>query len=641
MDLERWDQWLEHGMAVLIGIAMGWAVFAFGGVRVQDFLIVEILVGLALVLWVVRLWFVPSHRLLWPPVCWGVLIFLGWAAWRAVEAPVGHVAWAEWMRIATYGALFFVTVNNLHRQETAQRIAWSLVAMATLLCFYGAWQFATNDNTVLGAARSPNYARRASGFYFNPNHFAGLLEMLLPLAITTVIAGRMKPLGRVVLGYAALVMLAGLALTFSRAGWIAAAVGLGFVLVALARNRDYRWPAIACLGVLLLGAGVVASRSAVLAQRIQTSHDLDPEARNSRPQIWRCAIAMWRDHPWFGVGPAHFNERFPQYRPERVHGEPRRAHNDYLDALADWGVAGAALIALPWLLLAYGVARTLRQVRRDPGDLEVKRSGRYSFVLGAAAGLLALLVHAFADFNFHVPANAMVAVALMGFLTGYSRYATDDWWVSSRWPWRILVTVFIALPLLAVLGWDLSRRVPEVRRLERAHDAPPLSDKQLEEFQAAWTANPTNPWTAGYIGEVYRLRSFAGMAGHEELAREALRWFERASQLNPFQAVFHTRAGLCLNWLGDFEAAEKEFEIALKLDPNGIVTSYQMGWHKMNQGDTAAAREWFDRSANLGWPPYQPALDALRRLNELETPPTPPATPPSPSTDADRGQSPG
>jgi hypothetical protein len=38
--------------------------------------------------------------------------------------------------------------------------------------------------------------------------------------------------------------------------------------------------------------------------------------------------------------------------------------------------------------------------------------------VGAAAGLSALLLHALIDFNFHIPANAVVAAVLAGLLLG-------------------------------------------------------------------------------------------------------------------------------------------------------------------------------------------------------------------------------
>jgi tetratricopeptide (TPR) repeat protein len=449
--------------------------------------------------------------------------------------------------------------------------------------------------------------------------------MLLPWTVATVIAGRIAAVGRVLLGYAGLVMIVGLTLTFSRGGWLASGIGLGCVLLVLTRHRDYRKPALACMTILVLAAGVVFMRAPVMQQRLENAHDLNPTSRNSRPNIWRAAVGMWRDHPWLGVGPAHFSVRFKQYRTHWAHGEPYRAHNDYLNTLSDWGLAGTTVIAIPWVLLGYGVARTLRQVRRDPGNLEAKRSRRYAFVLGGAGGLVALLVHSFFDFNFHIPANAMVAVTWMALLAGYSRYATDNWWVSSGRPWRLAVIALIALPLLGTLLWDLSRRGRETLHLVRAGRGPALSDGQLIEYKAAWKIEPRNARTAAHIGEVLRRRSFEGLPEHKAMAREALEWFTIAARIDPFHPVYRFSAGMCLDWLEEYDRADRHFEAALALDPEGRITSYYMGWHQLQLGKPAAAREWFVKSVSQGWPPYQPAVDALARL---ET--SPPLTAPPP-----------
>ncbi len=614
MDAERWDAWLERLILALVGTALGFGILAFGGVRPRDFVIVEALVALAALVWLVRIWSVKSHRLLWPPVCWGVLIFAGWAVWRATEADIPYLAWGEVMRILTYTALFLVVLNNLHRQDAAQGLAWFVVGLATLLCFYGVWQATTGQNTVWGMDRvDPEYLRRGSGSYVNPNHFAGLLELLLPLTLSMTIASRMKALGRVLLVYATLVMLAGLTFTFSRGGWLAAGFGMMCVLVTLTRSRDYRWPALASIAVIAAVAIGFSFRSEMMKRRLETSHDLNPKARNSRPNIWRPTIAMWRDHPWFGVGPAHFNERFKSYRTFWAHGEPERAHNDYLNALADWGVAGTAVAVLPWALLAYGAGRTLRQVKRDPGSIEVKRSGRYAFVLGACASIAALLAHSLTDFNFHIPGNALVAITWIGLLAGYSRYATDDWWVSSRRPWRLMMTLVI-LTLAAVLARDFVIRGREQLHLVRSSKFPIASDAQLAELTAAWKLAPGNAWNAYEIGEVHRLRAFTGMDGFKERALEALQWFHRAGETNRFHPAFPIREGMCLDWIGKHDDAGERFRHAHELDPQGYVTSCFLGWHELQVGNDTTAREWFIKSTEQAWPPYEPAMNYLRLL---------------------------
>ena len=118
-------------------------------------------------------------------------------------------------------------------------------------------------------------------------------------------------------------------------------------------------------------------------------------------------------NPVWGVGPGHYDYRFRQYRPEQVQVRPVYAHNDFLNTLADWGVAGTALVAAAWVFLYSGVWRTWRFVRASASDLGEKPSNKFAFVLGAALGLIALFCHSVVDFNMHIPANAILAIALM------------------------------------------------------------------------------------------------------------------------------------------------------------------------------------------------------------------------------------
>jgi len=617
MDTETVDRWLERVILGLVLAALAFAILGFAAVRVQEWLVVQGLVGLAVAVGIVRLWVNPDLRLLWPPACWGVLAFAGYAVWRWTEADVEHLARGELARILTYAALFFVIVNNLHRQATTQAVVVALLGLAVLLGFLAAWQFATQADLVWGLSRGGGYGRRAGATYVNPNHFAGLLALLLPVAVALAIAGRMRVVWRVVLVYAVLVLLAALGFTISRGGFLAAGAGLLFTLALLMLHRDYRLLALAGAALLLVGGSVVAwkaTRDVALSRRITEGFDeADKAAINSRQHIWPATAAMWRDHRGFGVGPGHFATRFKQYRTAAVFHDPGHAHNDYLQALAEWGVVGAALAAVPFLLLGWGVWRTHGQVQRAPADLEVRRSSKYAFVVGAAGGLVALLVQACFDFNWHIPANALVAVTWMALLTGYLRFATDAWWLSARGGWRAAATL-LGLALLAPLGWDVQHRGRETVHLLRAARAPVASEARLAELRAAWAIEPLNPQTAYDLGEHLRLRAVTGAGDRAAQLAEAVTWFERAVALNPHDRSNHLGLGRALDLAGRRDEAGRAFAAALQVDPNGRITSFFQGWHALRGGDVQAAEAWFVKSIGQGWPQYEPAL---RYLGEI------------------------
>ena len=78
-----------------------------------------------------------------------------------------------------------------------------------------------------------------------------------------------------------------------------------------------------------------------------------------------------------------------------------------------------------------------------------------------------------------------------------------------------------------------------------------------------------------------------------------MKWLARVQALNPHDAYGFLRYGMCLDRLDRHEEAEKYFNRAEALDPNGYYTVALVGWHYVQTGDYAAALPWFVRSLDL------------------------------------------
>jgi O-antigen ligase len=83
--------------------------------------------------------------------------------------------------------------------------------------------------------------------------------------------------------------------------------------------------------------------------------------------IWKSALAMLRDHPWFGTGLDTFQISFPPYR-EAIYwnlewnGTPEKAHNFIMQTAATMG--GLELLAFFWMHAAW-VLSSFRDWRRQ------------------------------------------------------------------------------------------------------------------------------------------------------------------------------------------------------------------------------------------------------------------------------------
>ncbi|MBI3191989.1 MAG: tetratricopeptide repeat protein [Pedosphaera parvula] len=108
-----------------------------------------------------------------------------------------------------------------------------------------------------------------------------------------------------------------------------------------------------------------------------------------------------------------------------------------------------------------------------------------------------------------------------------------------------------------------------------------------------------NGETAYGVGEALRQQSWQGNDDYAKLATEAMKWFERAIILNPFDPYPPLRYGMCLDWLDKHGQAVAYYERARRADPNNYYILAHLGWHYVQSGDHAAARKWFTQSLKV------------------------------------------
>ncbi len=148
---------------------------------------------------------------------------------------------------------------------------------------------------------------------------------------------------------------------------------------------------------------------------------------------WRTALWMLEEHPIAGVGHGAFRAAFAPARLELVDEGVKffrsqenvifaNAHNEYLEAAAEWGVPG--LLALAWALYVL-----LRQMRRLPGpggsairgDPRGAVATRPSDAAVAWAGITAYAVMSIAFFPFRIALTAYPAVLLLAWIFAAAR----------------------------------------------------------------------------------------------------------------------------------------------------------------------------------------------------------------------------
>ncbi len=567
-------------------------------------------------LWIARIWAERHFRLLWPPICWAVLLFCLYALARCRSVPVEFAGRQQLVHVLVYGTLFFLILNNLNHKNSAALVSLTLIAVGFVLAMLALYQFATHAARLWGEARPAQYLGRGSGTFVNPNHLAGFLAIVTPLALAYTVMGRFSPTVKVLLAYGAVTMLAGIVVSLSRGGVVAAGVSLAVFCLALLVQGDFWRPALVTLVLLIaLGAGLLSQASS-LQKRFDTIQDKG-KLRDLRPCYWEAAWRLFDRNPTLGIGPGHYDIEFPSVRPLIVQQRPRYVHNDYLNTLCEWGLAGLAIIAAAWALLYAGVFQAWRGVRKAPNELGSRSSGGAAFVAGAAVGLLALLIHCVVDFDMQIPAIALTVVTLMALLAAHWRFATERFWINPGRTGKLLLTFSVAAAA-AWLSAQALRQGGEAWWLARAMSPSSTSGERIA--ACAIKAHQAEPmdWEANYkLGEFSWSLSLLDKPDDPKRVNEALGWFALAARLNPFDAYSLVGCGMCLDRIGRAREATPYFQRAARDDPNNSYIALEEGRHCVALADYPAAQRWFERaiqhpSSEQEW------LDALGEKELLE-----------------------
>jgi O-antigen ligase len=601
MDREQADQWCEWAILGLVLLTAVFGPIINGAVFPQHLVFLETFVLLAVAFWVVRLWLDPKPKIFWPPICWAVLALNIYSIGAYFMAPLKFAAAGECTKVALYSLLFLVILNNLNRQEPSQIITYTLVGLAGIISAYAIYQFVTHSQKVLWLTQPVQYDGRAGGTYINPNHLAGFLEMILPLTLAFVLLSRAHAAVKVFLAYFALVILAGIAVTLSRGGWAVTSLTLAVFFGILIFKPGYRVVSLSMLALLLTLGVIFLNGAETKVDRRITQFFQSGRFRDARSELWPPTLEIWREKPWTGVGPAHYDHFFRRHRPLDIQQRPEFAHNEYLNALAEWGAIGLALFlailgCFAWLLLT-----TWPYVQRSGNDLGAKRSNKAALVYGGAFSILAIALHSVTDFNLQTPANAVTAVIIMALVCGYARFATErHWWRAPAWAKFSFIGVLICVSVL--LGIFVVRR-GEISFLEASADRQADFNHQTRRLEQAFQLDSSNFELAFKIGEVYRLRSWEGDQDYELMAKKAMEWFKIAAQLNPLDPFSPIRIGMCLDWTAktveEKKAATPYFETGVRLDPNYHYPHNMLGWHYFQMNQFAEAKTHFLKSAGI------------------------------------------
>ena len=421
-------------------LAVVFTALAFGTVEAWSVAIFELIVVILLLLWAVKAIVekkievairsegLPLAALVLLGVIQSIAITRGEGPIRSlsmdVEATRGATAVIFFLFVS-----FLITVNFFAPRERLRQLASFLVVFGLVLAVFALVQHFTWEGKLFWIRPTPSAGEGTAGPFINRNHFAGYMEMLIPMALALAFTRGIRSETRLVYGFAAIIMGIAEAASLSRGGMVSLAAGLLFLAAMSARmfgRSDVEQrsalkirPAhlvMVMLGAVAAGAIWVGADSDIL-RRI-TNDPMTSGSLMDRRAVWVDTLRMFSAHPILGVGLGAYETVYPIYGRGDGSFVIQFAHNDYLQVLSDGGIVGAAL-ALWFIIVVF------RAFGRGVKSQEPLYS---ALALGGAGGIFAILVHSLFDFNLQLPSNALLFLVLTAIVstTGEGRRETGD-----------------------------------------------------------------------------------------------------------------------------------------------------------------------------------------------------------------------
>ena len=390
---------------------------AFGAVEPWSIFILEAGAAILMLLWTFHQTVsgelsVAGSPLFAPVLVFGFLIGLQLATGRTAYR---YETFSTGLLYCAYGMVCFLVVQILRRTSQVRTLTVAFSAYGFLMAAFALLQN-LSATSKLYWVRTPRMGGWIYGPYVNHNHYAGLMEMLVPIPLVYSLTRGARGPRKIMAGLAAALMAGTIFLSGSRGGMLSFVVEMGLLAVVVVWGRKSRKTTLALATFLVIGVALVLwLGGSELAKRLATIHaDTKTElSGGTRLDIDRDALHMFARKPVLGWGLGTFPDVYPQFRSFHTNFFINEAHNDYLQLLVEMGGLGAgAMLWFLWVVYRNG----LRKLKNWTDDTNG------AVALAALLGVTGIMVHSLVDFNLQIPANAALFYVLCVLAAQDSRF---------------------------------------------------------------------------------------------------------------------------------------------------------------------------------------------------------------------------
>jgi len=412
----------KHILDIFLGagicLLLAFGPLAFGAVQEWAICVLEVGSMFLLLVWAAREFSKSQPKVIFYAPFIPALLFASLIAMQLLlrTSAYWYATWSQALLWGAYGVIFFLVTQCFYQTAFARGFGIFFSIYGFFVALFAIAQEFTSNGKIYWVVPNRNLGW-IYGPYVNHSHYAGLMEMLVPIPLVIAMANLYgKPI-RLLFAFAALLMSGSIFLSQSLGGILAFTVQIGLLVVFLAKGRSCG--RLYLLGALCiaLAAGVILLRPHGLGERLANlQHPITRGGAGMRVAIVKDSVKIVKQRPILGWGLGTFSIIYPSFRSFYSNFFVNEAHNDFVQLLVETGIGGFTVITL-FLVLIYRTGIS--------GVEEWRREHCAAMALAALIGCTGLLIHGFADFNFRIPANAalFVALAAMATVTGASTHA--------------------------------------------------------------------------------------------------------------------------------------------------------------------------------------------------------------------------
>jgi O-antigen ligase len=358
----------------------------------------------------------------------------------------------QFILLIAYLALFFIVIDHYRTKKKVYNLLLVVIITGLLIASFGILQKLTWNGKIYWL-REPGSDVSPFGPFVNPDHFAGYMELIVPLAFGlffTLLSRKIETdegkakwqvdMGRdgwsiieleeysvqkaVTLGFLLAITVASIFMSLSRGGLVATSITfILFALLLIWGKKKSIMEIVTMASVLGVSFIVlIALGLTPVKEKIETLTGFSIESAffKGRQAAWTHTLEIVRDFPVFGSGLGTFRQAFLGYYPSGSSLGWLQTHNDYLQLLSEVGLIGFTIFLIGLFIF---VARYYWKAVFGKHNVD-----RY-INLGLAMAIFSLGIHSLVDFNLQIPSNGFLFVVIMALLIAnihWSKAAEQD-----------------------------------------------------------------------------------------------------------------------------------------------------------------------------------------------------------------------